>query len=47
MELTPELVEELETLLAEIEDLDPAQVPEPAAQLADLLGRILDSLGGD
>ena len=47
MELTPELVEELETLLSEIEDLDPAQVPEPAAQLADLLGRILDSLGGD
>ena len=47
MELTPELVEELETLLARIEELDPAQVPEPAAQLADILSRILDGLGGE
>ena len=47
MELTPELVAELETLLAQIEELDPAQVPEPASQLADILGRILDGLGGE
>ncbi|MFO7299149.1 MAG: hypothetical protein DIU67_003020 [Actinomycetes bacterium] len=47
MELTPETVAELEELVARIEELDPAEVPEPAARLADLLGRILDGLGSE
>lgn len=47
MELTPEQVEELEAVLAQIEDLDPAQVPEPAAQLADVLSRILEALSSE
>jgi hypothetical protein len=44
MDLTPEQIEELETALARIAELDPASIPGPAAELADLLGRILDSL---
>lgn len=47
MELTPETLEELESLVAQIEELAPTQVPEPAARLADILGRILDGLGAD
>ncbi len=44
MDLTPEQVAEIEALLDRIEELDPASVPEPAAQLAEVLGRILDDL---
>ena len=42
MEVTPEERQDLEAALAELEQLDPAQLPEPAARLADLLGRLLD-----
>ncbi len=45
MEVTPEERENLEAALAELESLDPAELPEPAARLADLLGRLLDPAG--
>jgi hypothetical protein len=32
----------LEAVLARLEELDPAEVPEPAAELAELLGTILE-----
>ena len=44
MELTEEQFEELETALEKLESLDPASLPEPAADLASLLGRILDEM---
>ena len=42
MDLTPELIEKLEAALARLEELDPSELPEPAAELAGLLGRILE-----
>lgn len=47
MNLTMEEIAEIEAALARLEELDPADVPEPAAQLADLLGRMLDGLGAE
>jgi len=44
MDLTEPRIAELEAALKRMEGLDPAQLPEPAAELADLLGRILDEL---
>ncbi|MFQ5523180.1 MAG: hypothetical protein ACE5F5_06335 [Acidimicrobiia bacterium] len=44
MDLTQEQIEELEATLERLEELDPAALPEPARELADLLGRILDEL---
>lgn len=42
MEVTPEERQRLEEALAELETLDPADLPAPAARLADVLGRMLD-----
>lgn len=42
MELTPEQVREIEEKLEELERLDPAEMPKPAAELAAILGRLLD-----
>jgi hypothetical protein len=42
MELTEVQIEKLEAALARLEELDPAEVPEPAAELASLLGSILE-----
>lgn len=42
MEVTPEERLRLEEALAELEELDPADLPAPAARLADLLGHLLD-----
>jgi hypothetical protein len=42
MDLSPELVEELELALQRLETIDPADLPEPAADLVDLLSRILE-----
>jgi hypothetical protein len=42
MDLTQEQINKLEAALARLEALDPADVPEPAAELADLLGTILE-----
>lgn len=42
MEVTPEERQSLEQALAELEALDPADLPDPAARLAGLLERLLD-----
>jgi hypothetical protein len=42
MDLSPELIEELELALQRLEILDPTELPEPAADLIELLSRILD-----
>ncbi|HLT95281.1 MAG TPA: hypothetical protein VK070_00695 [Acidimicrobiia bacterium] len=47
MEVTPEERRQLEEALAEFETLDPAELPDPAARLADLLGRLLDPPEGE
>ena len=44
MDLTETQIEELEAALERLQNLDPANLPEPAAELAELLGRILDDL---
>lgn len=42
MEVTPEERRRLEEALARLDELDPADIPDPAARLADLLERLLD-----
>jgi hypothetical protein len=42
MEVSPEERRRLEEALAELETLDPADLPGPAARLADLLSLLLD-----
>lgn len=42
MDLTDSQIEELEAALAKLESVDPADLPEPAAQLAALLNSILE-----
>ena len=44
MDLSESQIEELESALEQLETLDPAELPEPAANLANLLGRILEEL---
>ncbi len=45
MDLSPEQIEEIETALGRLEDLDPAELPEPAAELVELLNRLLEEKG--
>ena len=47
MNLTEAQVAELEEALQQLEELDPADLPEPAAELATKLGRILDGTDRD
>lgn len=47
MEVTPEERQSLEAALAELERLDPAELPDPAARLASLLERLLDPVEED
>lgn len=42
MDLTQEQIDKLEAALARLEELDPAELPEPAAELAALLSSILE-----
>jgi hypothetical protein len=42
MEINPEQIEKLEAALARLEEVDPAEVPEPAAELANLLSSLLE-----
>ncbi|MDX1468433.1 MAG: hypothetical protein R3258_03770 [Acidimicrobiia bacterium] len=42
MDITDRQMEELESALAQLETLDPADLPEPAAHLASLLASILE-----
>ncbi len=44
MELSQSQVEEIESALQRLEEVDPADLPEPAAELADLLSRLLDGM---
>lgn len=44
MDLNDAQIAELEAALQRLEDIDPAELPEPAAELAELLGKILDDL---
>ncbi|MEA1903171.1 MAG: hypothetical protein U9N56_06565 [Actinomycetota bacterium] len=44
MDLTEAQIAELEQALRQLEELDPADLPEPAADLAATLNRILDGL---
>jgi hypothetical protein len=44
MEIDQTKVEELEQALEKLEQLDPAELPEPATELANLLGQILEDL---
>lgn len=44
MELDQSQIEEIEAALDKLDALDPAELPEPAAELAAILGRLLDSL---
>jgi hypothetical protein len=44
MDLTPAQIDELEAALERLAGLDPALLPAPAAELADLLSKILDEL---
>lgn len=42
MDLSPQQIEEIEKALEKLETLDPAELPEPAADLVALLSEILD-----
>lgn len=42
MDLSPEQIEEIERALEKLETLDPAELPEPAAELAALLTGLLE-----
>jgi hypothetical protein len=44
MDLSQSQVEEIEQALQRLEEVDPADLPEPAAELADLLSRLLDGM---
>ena len=46
MDLSQTQMDELESALQQLEELDPADLPEPAAHLAEVLGRILEELEG-
>lgn len=42
MDLSPEQIEAIEEKLTRLSELDPAQLPGPAAELMDLLSDILE-----
>lgn len=44
MDLSQSQIEEIESALRRLEEVDPADLPEPAAELADLLSRLLDGM---
>lgn len=43
MDLTPEQITQIEEALTRLNEVDAAALPEPAAELAALLGEILES----
>lgn len=43
MEMTPEQVDEIAALMDQLETMDPAELPGPAADLVEVLNRILES----
>jgi hypothetical protein len=42
MDLSPEQIEEINSALERLEAVDPADLPEPAADLVELLSRLLE-----
>lgn len=46
MDLSPEEIEEIEQALHKLETVDPADLPEPAAELVDLLNKLLEETDG-
>ncbi len=42
MEFNPEIIEQIEVELDKLETLDPADLPEPASRLVDLLSSLLN-----
>ena len=42
MDITQEQIDKLEAALARLEEIDPADLPEPAAELASLLSSLLE-----
>lgn len=42
MDLSPEQIEEISQALEDLETLDPAELPDPAARLVDLLNELLE-----
>ncbi len=44
MDLNQDQIDKLEAALARLEELEPDELPEPAAELAALLGSILEEL---
>ena len=42
MDLTQDQIDQIEAILARLAEVDPADLPEPAAELAKLLGSILE-----
>lgn len=47
MHLTPERIEEIELLMQRLEAIDPADLPEPAADMVTLLAQILEETESD
>jgi hypothetical protein len=45
MDLSPEQIEEIEQAIGKLEELDPAELPEPAAELVELLNQLLEEAG--
>ncbi len=43
MDLTPDQITQIEEALTKLQELDAAELPEPAAELAVLLGEILEA----
>ena len=44
MEIDDARIEEIEEALKKLQQMDPADLPEPATELAELLGRMLEEL---
>ena len=42
MDLTQDQIDQIEAILDRLAEVDPADLPEPAAELANLLGSILE-----
>lgn len=43
MDLSEDQIQQIESLLDRLKELDPAELPEPAAELASLLSGLLES----
>lgn len=44
MEIDESQIQAIESALAKLEEMDPSELPEPAAELAEILGSLLEQL---